>query len=454
MKTAKRLSSRKMFLAIVLAVLCCLTVAVPAAAQQGDNVVWTSGTAKAPSSAFIDATAFCATAGSCTTSDDFCAVVNKALNTLALSGGVIDARGINSGASNTCAKSPFISPNTINTPSTVLLPTGTITISKGWVLPNGTKIIGQGAGYPGYSATAIAAASAFATGGTMIQMGPNSTNSPLTACSSATAGFCTEVSVEDLALQGGSNGANVSGIINGQSQDMSYVRRVSMYQIGGIGLKVWSNAQNSGPYSDITYDNGGVGSSSTECAEIDVSTRGLHGLFCKSESVTPSAAVIVDASNNSIKDVHILGTTTAGFTDGIQVKDTASSDVLFNVSGGTGVTNLIHLEKSGSTAAQDISIMSAASGGSTNTIEDSVTSTTLDDAYVGMYVLGVSGVGGSGYSRFTTSVTTSPNAVTWGVTSSSTFPSACAKGSLLSYTSSSSGSLNVCTVSGTWKSLP
>lgn len=454
MTTAKRFRSGGRFLAVLLAVSCCLAVAVPAEAQKGDNAVWLTSSTKGPSTAFIDASAFCATAGSCTTSDDFCAVVNKALNTLTASGGVIDARGINSGGSNTCAKSPFISPSTINTPSTVLLPTGTITISKGWILPNGTKIIGQGAGYPGYSVTTIKAASGFTSSGTMIQMGPNSTNSPLTACSLATAGFCTEVSVEDLTLQGGSNGANINGIINGQSQDMSYVRRVSMYQIGGIGLQVWSNAQNSGPYSDITYDNGGDGSSSTECVEIDVSTRGFRGLFCKAESVTPSAAVIVNSSNNSIEDVHILGTATGGFTDGIQVKDTASSDVLFNITGGTGVTNLVHLEKSGSTAAQDISVMSASNGGSTNTIWDSVTSTTLTDAYVAMYVLGVSGVAGSGYSRFTTSINTNANTVTWGVGSSSTLPSTCAKGSLFSYTNSTSGTLNVCTASGTWASLP
>jgi hypothetical protein len=227
-----------------------------------------------------------------------------------------------------------------------------------------------------------------------------------------------------------------------------------MYQIGGIGLQVWSNALNSGPYSDITYDNGGDGSSSTECAEIDVSTRGFRGLFCKAETVTPSAAVIVNSSNNSIEDVHILGTATGGFTDGIQVKDTASSDVLFNITGGTGVTNLVHLEKSGSTAAQDISVMSASNGGSTNTIWDSVTSTTLTDPYVAMYVLGVSGVAGSGYSRFTTSINTNANTVTWGVGSSSTLPSTCAKGSLFSYTNSTSGTLNVCTASGTWASLP
>ncbi len=453
MNSVKRLERRAMFLA-----LCWIVMLVPAQAQKGDNAIWLTGSTKGPSTAFIDASAFCATAGACSSStDDFCNVLNQALHTLPSAGGVLDARGVSptNTKSSSCSATPFNGTFAINTPSTVLLPAGSIPLGKTWILPNGTKIIGQGAGSPyttGLAAvTTLAAKSTFS--GTMVQMGPNSTNSPLTACSSATAGFCTEVAVEDLALQGGTNGASVSGIVNGQSQDMSYVKRVSMFQIGGIGLKVWSSAPNSGPYSDITYDNGGLGTSGTECVELDVSTRGLHGLFCKSETITPPAAVIINSSNNSIKDVHIQGTSTGGFTDGIQVTTAASSDVLFNITGGTGVTNLVHL-KSGTNAAQDISIMSASKGGSTETILDDVTSTTLNDAYVAMYVLGVSGVAGNGYSRFTTSINTSANAVTWGAGSSNTLPTSCAKGSLFSYTNSSSGKLYVCTAAGTWSALP
>lgn len=449
MRSIKRFGCGETLLTILVTVLCCIAAIIPAAAQQGDNVVW-GASATTHSSAFIDASAFCASAGHCSTSDDFCSVVNKAMATssISVSGGVVDARGINSGASNTCANSPFVSPNTIATPFTILLPAGTISIAKEWILPNGTKIIGQGAGYPGSGVTTIATASGFPNPGTMIQMGPNSssTDKPLTPCASALATFCTEISVEDLALVGPSSTSNtVSGIVNGQSEDMSYVRRVSMYKLGGIGLQVQNNAQNSGPYSDINYDTGGAGSSTTECIELDVSSRGVHGLSCKSETSTPSAAVVVNSSNNSIKDVQILGT----FTDGIQVSTTASSDVLFNIAGGTGVSNLVHIE-TGSASPQDISIMSVSKSGSANTILDNVTTTTLDDAFVAMYVLGLPGVGGDGHSRFTTSVTTTPNAVTWGA--GTTLPSTCAKGSLFSYTGTSMNppDLYVCTASGTW----
>jgi hypothetical protein len=474
MRTANRLVSLEISLAFVLALLSGLMMPAPANAQVGDNTIWISPTATGPSSAFIDATAFCHTAGSCSSStDDFCTVVFNALNSSSFpaTGGVVDARGLNSSntKSTSCSSgSPFQTTSAaIKVPSTVLLPAGVIPLGKVWVLPNGTKIIGQGAGSPFSSSgtdavTIIQATSSFS--GTMIQMGPNSGDPLFTPCSSATAGYCTEVGVENLELVGGSNGANVSGIINGQSQDMSYVRRVSMYEIGGIGLKVWNTGENSGPYWDISYNTGSVGSgsTSTECVELDVNTLGVRGLDCVgSTSPAASAAVVVNASNNTLKDVKIQG----AFTDGIQVKPGVSSDVLFNVSGGSesGVTNLVHIE-SGTTNPQDISVMGVGNGGGSSvTILDSVTSTSLNDSYIGMYVLGVSGVGGNGYSRFTTSPNT--NAITWGTGNS--LPGSCSKGSLFSCTGGSScnnssctgsacgtSDLFVCISSPSWASLP
>jgi hypothetical protein len=229
-----------------------------------------------------------------------------------------------------------------------------------------------------------------------------------------------------------------------------------MYQLGGIGLKVWSpsagSGQNSGPYSDITFDDAGVGSSTEECVELDVTTRGVHGLSCKSSTDVAARGVFVNSSNNSITDVHVQGAGTAGFTDGIQVSSIASSDVLFNIAGGTGITNLVHLESS----SENISVMGAGNGGnsSTNTIDDSATSAVLNDPYVAMYVLGVAPTAGFGYSRFTTSsnANVGANSVTWGV--GGTLPSSCpTKGSLFSLTSST-GNLFVCTSNGgTWTPL-
>jgi hypothetical protein len=454
METAEKSGSVEMRLAMVVVVLCGLVMAAPANAQVGGNAVWNSTPATVPSSAFIDATAFCHTPGSCSSStDDFCTVTFKALSTLPTDGGVVDARGLNSTntKSTSCSSplSPFqTSTAAITVPSTLLLPAGTIPLGKTWVMPNGTKIIGQGAVAPfpfstsaTDAVTIIQASSSFS--GTMIQMGPNSGDPLFVACNSATG--CTEVGIENLELAGGTNGASVSGIINGQSQDMSYVNRVSMYQIGGIGLKVWNNAENSGPYTDISFNDGELGGTSTECAELDVTTLGIRGLNCQgSSSTAATTAVLVDAPNNTIKDAY--------------------SDILFNISGGTNLTNLVHIE-TGSPNPQNISIMGVHNNGgaSVNTIQDSVTSTYLDDSYIAMYALGVSGVSGNGYSRFTTSTNT--NTVTWGT--GGTVPASCSKGSLFSCTGGSSCTSNsscvsgssgsgvyVCTASGVWCSLP
>jgi hypothetical protein len=455
MQSAKRFTSGWMFLGATIALLGLFSaVPVRVHAQEGYNAIFKSSTGClsggcTPSAAFIDASVF--------TGSDFCQKVNNALNSMTSSQAVIDARGIHLSGGNTCADSPFITPNTINKPSSILLPSGTITISKIWILPNGTRIIGEGGGASGASLTTLQAASSF-TGTWMIQMGPNSSNPPLTACPST---GCIGVSVEDLTLQGSTG---VSGIINGRSQESSYVRRVNMYQIPGTGLKVWNLAQNSGPYSDIRFDTTGATTSATgtQCAQVlGVPTRGIHGLTCISNTV-PNAAVLLDGSNNSIEDVNV-----SGFIDGVLVGQNAAaqSNVLLNVAnalepGVSGtVTNLIHISNATAGNVTDLSILSATNLGSTNTIKDDVTSTTLarsTDAYVGMYVLGdaVLAAGSPvGYSRFSTS----PRIPTWAVektTISTTPPGPCATGSILSNpgASGSANTLWACT-GGTWANI-
>jgi hypothetical protein len=274
------------------------------------------------------------------------------------------------------------------------------------------------------------------------------------------------ISVEDLTLDG-NNLASV-GIINGQAREESYVRGVYLYRIPGIGLQVWNAANFSGPYSNITFSNTTSAASSTVCVWIDnVSTRGVHGLNCTTANgtTTPAAAVILDGDGNSIEDVQIQG-----FSDGILVgKDNPTQgNVLLNIAGATGVTNVIHICgfysagtcPSTPNAVSDLSIMSVATGGSggaSYSIEDDVSlestaqTTKLSDANVAMYVVGEPvKAGGSavGYSRFSTS----PSIPTWVVetSTSSSPPSPCIPGSLLSNTTGTAGkTLWVCT-GGTW----
>jgi hypothetical protein len=159
MGSAKRLASRWVLLGAVMAVLLCMSASqVHGQTQEGYNAIFKSSSACLSggctySSAFIDASVF--------TGTDFCVKVNNALNELPTTGGVIDARGIHLSGGNTCASSPFTNPNTINKPSTVLLPSGTITISTTWILPNGTKIVGEGGGASGASLTTLQAVSGF-----------------------------------------------------------------------------------------------------------------------------------------------------------------------------------------------------------------------------------------------------------------------------------------------------
>jgi hypothetical protein len=443
----------------ILAVVACCLAAIRAQGQTGDNVVYSGTnptTTLVASASFIDASAF--TAGT-----DLCQKIYDALLTASSIGAVIDARGITSGLNCTSGTPWYESSSAYtNNPATILLPSGLITIHQTWILPNGTRVVGEGAassgsGTSGTGVTTIQAASGFT--GQMIQMGPNNTSTTLTPCTNFSTG-CMGISVEDLTLDGNDS---ANGIINGQAREHSYVRRVYLYRIPGIGLQVWNAADFSGPYTDISFYNESSAVSGTECVWINnVTTRGVHGLSCvASGSPTPAAAVLVDGIGNSIEDVQIQG-----FGDGILIgKDNATgSTILLNIAGISGVTNVVHICgattvtpcPSSANTVGDVSIMSLARGTATNSIEDDLTlltrSTTLSDVNIAMYVIGepLKAAGSAiEYSRFSTS----PNVPTWVVENTTTPPSSCVAGSILSNSIGSSGNtLWVCTGT-TWTNV-
>jgi hypothetical protein len=438
MQIATRLISTGKFLGIV-AVLACWFLAFPTPAQaqgagaQGQNAVYSaSGTCCQGSSAFIDASMFTSSQ-----SPNICAVLNYVLtHNFPASGMAIDARGLNpNNTSMTCTASPWAG-ITSPPPSTILLPSGTIVIPSVWVLPNNTHLIGEGDNDP-YSSppgTTIQACKQSAnsctfSGTDMIDLGNSAVCDPI---QNAIA-ICNVVSVERLTLDG--QGQTVNGIVNSNAQTGTFVDHVSLYRILGTGLSVSGTANNSGPYSNITFDTGSATSlSSTVCASINglSSTRGIHGLSCSSESNIPLAAVLLDSSSNSIHDVRI-----AGFYDGIRVgaNANAQSNVLVNITGdttGTGTTPIIVVHITNSHTVSDLSIMgvnNAQGSSGTITIKDDLTSTSLTNTSVGIYALGESASGG--YSRYTT--TTGPNAVTWSVGNSAPpTNSSCISGSLYS----------------------
>lgn len=211
---------------------------------------------------------------------------------------------------------------------------------------------------------------------------------------------CTGISVEQLTLDGANNStaSTVNGIENANSQDQTYVDHVTLWQFLGTGLYIHtSGAQNSGPYTNITYDTNGVASSTAVCVNINGvggGTHGIRGLTCKSANYSP-VAVLLDSSNNSLQDVRIMG-----FDDGIRVGSVAASrsNVLFNVLGGTSegpiltVINVVHIWNS-PTLISDLSLMGVTNlgGSGTHIIADELTGASLSDTQVGMYVLGKHG---------------------------------------------------------------
>ena len=459
----------------------------PVRAQtQGYNAVYNSlGACCSSSAAFVDASAY--TTG---TSQDFCVVLYNILSassygTTFPSGAVIDARGINAGNNSmSCGSTstPWVqgSASTFN-PSTILLPSGTLTISKGWVLPDRTRIFGEG-NNPSPGGTTIKAHSGFA--GTMIQMGSSS-------CNDGGAGQCYGVVVASMLLEG--SGQTLNGIVNTNSGGASYVDHVNLHQIEGTGLQVsGSFAQDSGPYSNIACSAENACSPNTTCVQIGdsssepSSTRGVHGLTCTAGCTGSSqalAAVTLDSSGNTIEDVHI-----EGFADGVLVgsRAAAQGNVLLSVNGSDGaysMTNVIHIcgshvpaGLSGCTnpffLVSDLSIAGATSEHVSNkngfsiahTIQDDVTSTLLPHnvtpkTSMAQYALGEGTLIGGGYSRFATSPLSSnvPTPVpTWaaaalGAGMSPSTP--CAAGAMFSNTTGGPGfTFWVCTGTS-WKKI-
>jgi hypothetical protein len=264
MKHAARLALRFMLLGSVVAVMVWFAAfPTPAVAQsQGNNAVYyqpgSTGVCCKGSSAFIDASMFADTT--------ICSTIYHVLTSTnppyPSTGAVIDARGLHTGITNmTCAAgtTPWNNGTTfVNVPSTILLPAGTILIRSTWVLPNNTTLIGVGDGLPASttaSSTTIQACKQSIngcsfTGTDMIDLG-TSIVCPLIG----TIHVCNSVSLENLTLDG--QGQSINGIVNSNSQTGSYVDHVSLYQILGTGLLAEGNANNSGPYSNITFDTGG-----------------------------------------------------------------------------------------------------------------------------------------------------------------------------------------------------
>lgn len=448
----------------------------------GNNAIFNANNNVVQSPAFIDAVGY-------GVKPDVCQTIQSILaNPLYPSSGtIVDARGVVGLTSMTCAASPWTG-SAIGKKATILLPAGTIVIPGTWVLPPNTRLIGQGdsinsstssTGTTIQVCTTINTCQKAFSGTDILDLGNSS------VCPS---NICTGISVENLVLDGqGQNGLN--GIVNKFSQDRTYVDHVGIYQVIGTGLLVsYSGASGSGnlsgPYTNITFNTGAWTTSvGTACASIlgsasvPVATKGIRDLTCLSNA-TPDAAVLLDASNNSIRDLGVNG-----FRDGIQIGNNADAhaNVLTNIhNAGTFQSRyLIHIcspnhPSNGQACANtnhsvsDLVIMGAVAPpyncptgspcvDADATIDDDVTSSFLStiqgDNAISMYVLGESAnPSNGGYTRYTTS----PNVPSWGFWTSSSSPTgtACSPGSLLSNVNSgASPTFYVCKANAQWASV-
>jgi len=448
-----------MFTGTLVVVLAWLSLSPNRAQGQGLNAVYGSSNSKVSSLAFVDASQF-------TQYGDICQALEQILSTYhqgAVTGIVVDARGFplpKGKQTYPCSLDPWPTYSSGPGSNTVLLPAGTIVLNSGvkWILSNNTRIAGEGP-----NLTVVQAGSGFS--GEMIDMGNQSTCPASTG--NPTTWDCQGVVIEHLRVDGGGN-TSVSGIFNRFSEELSRVDDVELTNIAGVGISLGMNtsgatvtnsAGNSGPYSNISFYGNGI------CVQDTVGGRGIHRLSCNMTGAascggsSPTAAICLDGQNNTLEDVAITmaGGAPQSFPDGILIgsQGSAQNNILTNVHG-INLRNVIHISNQSASGqgncpvnACDITAMGISnSGGSSATIKDDLTATTLTDTNIAMYVLGDQTLN-NGYSRFTTS----PNAQTWLIgTGKPSGP--CTAGTLYSCTSScSNGTIFACTGGTSWTKI-
>jgi hypothetical protein len=434
--------------------------------KEGLNAVYGPSNVIQGSTAFIDATPYLGTG-------DICAALNNIILSVAGVGAVIDARGVHPGTPQACAQSPWqtLPPTGTFANVTILLPKSTITTETPWVVPNFTHIVGQGPGQTIIQAcktTSTTCPTGAFSGSAMIVLGSD------TAAFGCGTGVCFGIQVSDLTLDAQSQA--LDGVDNANAEEQSYVRHVSMVNIGGTGLRLSADtdcsslgtSSNSGPYNDLNI---GISSTAAACVKVlnlagscpqTAHPRGLHGISCQciaagTACTNPNSGIQLDGGAVSVENIFLNG-----FHDGIAIGDQANtlgpiqSELIVNVRGGSNVTNLVHIYNATAGQLSDITILGATSSTPTSnvTILDDLNGPSLansNNANVGMYVLGESVGGGNGFTRFTTS-TTLP---TWFVGSTTvTGPcSSLANGTLYSNTSGTAGSTLYACGNGTWQNL-
>lgn len=224
-------------------------------------------------------------------------------------------------------------------------------------------------------------------------------------------GFGVSISNLNADCNGITGGA---GIQNWLTQEESYVQDVNITNCTGISLDVeTSQAQNSGPYTNIMATAGSSIQPTTLCAEIltgPAGIRGIHGITCTASNATsPLVGIDLSSPGVTIEDAHI-----EGYTAGIEVGQNGQTNnatiINATANGGAGpVTSLIDISSNSTYApTTEVSILGLnkqSPSPPTNILADHIMGTTLTtDSSLGYYILGV--VTATSHSR----ITSSPNA--------------------------------------------
>ena len=429
----------KLSYATAAAFICALSPCVNVMAQSAGNNAVYNGSSVTFSKAFLDAYAV-----SLSTSGDFCAKLGAALGTLGMgtAGTVVDARGLSTAAG--CSSDPFSSLAS-GLSVKILLPAGTLSMTHSWAIHDQSQLVGEGPARTIFQASTSSFSDPYASPNTAIlHMGKPSIGG-------TGGGIVFEIRIEHLTLDG--QGQTLDGIDNQNAEELSYVDDVAINNVDGNGIFLALDpggrgngaSDHSGPYTNITFQTSSA-ISTTACVNVQYSEpRALYSVTCIGNT-SSNGAILLDGGNVAVEDVRI-----DGFQDGVRIgsqtggTDSGQNDLLMNITGTntvntTGTTNLIHIY-SGSTG--NITVSGVTSVG-TNSILDGLTTATLTDSHVGIYILGQAVSGG--YSRFTTS----PNWPNWAVAGSSPSGNCNANGSLLSNTAGGSGAtLWACANNGT-----
>lgn len=399
----------------------------------GEGAYWSSAipAAATPTDAVFYANAFAAPSG------DFCKAINSALSTAQtlvqlLSGShgmVVDARGLTDVGGTNCLTDPFHGIDVGGTDSILLL-LGPINLRSKvtWVLPNRTRIVGDGA-------TVISAVSGFAAGAdamdnhldpAVVQFGDSATQA-------GTALFGD--SIEQVTIDCAGNA--MVGLRNQASQEQTTADRVVITNCKDTGLEITtSGAQNSGPFRNLQIVPG-VGTyitTGTTCARVGTpqtsgcqgspcfvnSFRGIEGMVCDNSSGTQiNYGLDISTQGGRFRDIDILGTLNAGIRLGNSTAAATNGVVLENITGcvdascSNGGTNylstLVLLAPASGTASgfsvsmRGLQLLGAPSGDFI--VNDSIaTPIKYCDQSVAIYD---HGTGGSGGVRYTTAQKTS-----------------------------------------------